>query len=120
MTCISQNVVKQLNLVSSGRKPIHTPSGSKIVCSYMVDILLPNKVIIPDVMVCDSDIGDQGLDMLIGMNIIAQGDFAVTNDQGKTVFSFCLPPRKPIDYVAQVKVEQTIGSLHGKGKRKKK
>jgi len=40
-----------------------------------------------------------GTDVLIGMNIINQGDFAVTNKDGKTVFSFRLPSVECLDFV---------------------
>lgn len=35
------------------------------------------------------------------MDIIGQGDFAVTNYQGKTVFSFRMPAAECIDFVKQ-------------------
>ena len=36
----------------------------------------------------DSEIGNQGIDVLIGMDIISMGDFAVSNFSGKRQFSF--------------------------------
>jgi hypothetical protein len=34
------------------------------------------------------------------MDIITMGDFAITNDNGKTVFSFVVPSKnKPIDFM---------------------
>ena len=30
--------------------------------------------------------------MLIGMDIIQRGDFSISNGEGKTLFSFVLPP----------------------------
>jgi hypothetical protein len=37
--------------------------------------------------------------MIIGMNIISLGDFAISNDNGKTVMSFRLPAANiPIDF----------------------
>jgi len=35
-----------------------------------------------------------GADVLIGMDIIMQGDFAISNGEGKTRFSFAIPPFK--------------------------
>ena len=45
----------------------------------------------------------QGADILIGMDIIGVGDFAVTNRDGKTKFSFRLPSRADIDFVVEDK-----------------
>lgn len=119
-TVISKNIVDQLNLIPIGKMSIRTPSGTDVVNTYLVNIILPNKVIVNNVTVCDSKIGDQGIDLLIGMDIITLGDFAVSNYDNKTVFSFRMPSVKRTDYVKEVNLEQLIGPRHGKGKRKKK
>ena len=41
-------------------------------------------------------------DILIGMDIISQGDLAVTNKQGKTVFTFQIPASHKIDFKAEL------------------
>ena len=43
-----------------------------------------------------------GVDVIIGMDVIGAGDFAVTHQNGKTTFSFCCPSRKEIDFVNEV------------------
>lgn len=43
------------------------------------------------------------VDALIGTDIISQGDFSVTNRDGKTVVSFGVPSIKHHDYVAEAK-----------------
>lgn len=118
-TCISYEVVKHLGLKPTGKKNIQTPSGKKEVFTYLVSVTLPNDVVIPDVEVCDSTIGDQGIGMLIGMDIITRGDFAVSNYEGKTVYSFRVPSITITDYVLQHRIKDKIGT-HGKGKRKSK
>lgn len=118
-TCISTDVVKKLSLVASGKKNICTPSGTTEVNTYLVDIILPNNVNIPNVEVCDSQIGEQHLGALIGMDIINLGDFAVSNVNGNTLFSFRTPSVQKIDFVSQINTQKIIGT-HGKGKRKKK
>lgn len=118
-TCISDDVVKNLDLVATGRQTIMTPSGSKDVNTYLVDIGLPNHVMISSVMVCDSDIGKQKIGVLLGMDIITTGDFCISNFNGKTVFSFRIPSKKTTDYVLEINVENLTGT-HGKGKRKHK
>lgn len=119
-TCISKDVAQSLSMVSTGKKDIHTPSSTEKVNTYLLDIVLPNKVEIKDVEVCETEIGNQGIDMLIGMDIILVGDFVVSNYDNKTVFSFRIPPKKEIDFVKQIKIEETIGPKHGTGKRKRK
>ena len=117
-TCISYDVVSKLNLVSTGKTRIQTPSGSKEVNTYLLDVILPNKVAIRDVPVLDSDIGAQGLGLLVGMDIIALGDFTVTNVERKTCFTFRIPSKQKVDYVKQIAASNTIGQKHGRGRRR--
>lgn len=119
-SCVSEDVINDLGLVPIGMQTIQTPSGSKDVNTYLVDIILPNRVRVEGVVVCGSDIGNQGIQILIGMDVINQGDFSVSNFEGKTVFSFRIPSKKTIDYVQEINIENVIGPKHGKGKRKKK
>jgi uncharacterized protein YchJ len=44
-----------------------------------------------------------GGDVLIGMDIITRGDFAVTNSDGRTTFSYRWPSTKRIDFVKEIK-----------------
>lgn len=119
-TAISKDVVEKLSLVPTGKTTIETPSGSNDYNTYLVDVLLPNNVNISDAEVFDSEIGKQGIGVLIGMDIITLGDFSVSNYDGKTVFSFRTPSQQQTDYVRQALVQNKIGQKHGQGKRKKK
>ena len=95
--CISYDLVKRLNLKPIGAMPIATPSGTAIYNKYMIDIELPNKIELKDVTVCESEIGSQKLDLIIGMNIINKGDFAISNFNGMTKFSFRIPTSSDIN-----------------------
>ena len=64
-----------------------------------MNIRLPNGVGFSGIRVTLGELGDA--DMLIGMDIINQGDFAVTNSNGKTKFSFRIPSQADIDFVAE-------------------
>ena len=115
-SCISHDVVSQLSLTPTGAKYIQTPSGLSQVNTYLVDVILPNNVYINDLVVCDSEIGAQGIGMLVGMDVINLGDFAVSNYADKTVFSFRIPSKKTTNYV----IEADKKLSHGKGTKKKK
>lgn len=118
-SCISQNVINKMCLIATGRMNVLTPQGSMQVGTYLVDIFLPNKVLIKDVSVCGSNIDNQNLDMLIGMDIISLGDFAITHSGDTTVFSFCTPSKKAIDFALSISFENKAGK-HGKGKKRRK
>ena len=49
----------------------------------------------------DSEIGKQKIGMLIGMDIISKGDFAVSNFDGNTVFTFRYPSNSEINFVKE-------------------
>lgn len=118
-SCLSHDVVKNLKLVPTGKKQVRTPSGSRIINTYIVDILLPNNVLITECEVMDSEIGAQGIGALIGMDIISEGDFAVSNVNGKTVFTFQCPSKHRIDFSKMARIQQVIGPAHGKNCRRK-
>lgn len=63
---------------------------------------LPNDKIIANLTVVGIDFNDD-VDVLIGMDIITLGDFALSNFEGKTVFTFRIPSVAEIDYVEENK-----------------
>ena len=66
----------------------------------MINIGLPNRVAFPSVLAIKSTL-PAGADVLIGMNIINEGDFAVTNLNGVTKFSFRVPSKTHIDFAEE-------------------
>lgn len=97
-SCISYDVVKSLNLIPISKKDIQTPSGRGIANQYLVNLILNKEVRIINLPVIDSCIGSQGIGILIGMDIISLGDFAVSNYMGNTFFSFRMPSQENIEY----------------------
>ena len=98
-----------------------TPSSqSDERSTYLVDIVLPNNVKVNDHVVIDSDIDNQNIGMLIGMDIITMGDFAVSNFNNQTIFTFRIPSECKTDYVQEIRISKLVGQKHGKGKRKRK
>lgn len=98
-TSISQRVVDELGLKTIGFGTNHTAGGNLTVTMHRVNIMLPMGVGISSLLVSCSDI--DGPDVLIGMDVIARGDFSVTNVDGKTTFSFRMPSLETVDYVKQ-------------------
>lgn len=94
---ITKKVVDSLKIAPTGIAEIHGVHGRNQVNTYIVDIALPNRVCIQNITVSEGILIDD-FDILIGMDIIQMGDFAIANAEGKTTFSFCIPPHKnPID-----------------------
>lgn len=99
---ITQRIVDDLQLIPVGSTNISTANGIVTVNTYFVDIWLPNHVTVKNVLVSCADLGDD-IDVLIGMDIIRHGDFAITNTDKSTTFSFRTPSIQEIDYVKESK-----------------
>ena len=95
---ITENVIVQCQLQPTGITEVHTAQGSHRTETYLVGIFLPNFVGFSSVRVSKGTL-PSAHDVLIGMDIIGSGDFAVTNKDGKTVFSFRMPSIERIDFV---------------------
>lgn len=119
-SCISHEVVSKLGLTPFGKQSVLTPSGEGIVDTYLVEVILPNNVMVSDLLVGDSEIGKQGIGILIGMDVISKGDFSVSNKDGKTIFTFRMPSLQVTDYVKQIAVQNKVGHKHGLKKSKHK
>ncbi len=113
---ISPQVAKDLGLIPIGMTNVHTTGSIERCNVYKIDLLLPNQVTVMDVRVTGMNI--YSADALIGMDIIALGDFAVTNAKGKTCFTFRTPSRRVIDFVKETEKENKHGGIKDKRKRK--
>ena len=102
---ISSEVVKGLNLYPISRCMTYHAQGQSLVNVYMVDMILPSKILVRDIQVTEGQLN--GFGMLIGMDIINLGDFALTHKNARTVFSFQIPSTHEYDFVKQI--EQGVG-----------
>jgi len=120
---ITQAVVDRCGLAPIGVTQVNGIHGSKQSEKYLVNIGLPNGVGFAGIQVTRGTM--LGVDVLIGMDIITKGDFAITNKDGKTTFSFRIPSEKTIDYVKehnQIMTQRAAfapQNASGKGKRGK-
>ena len=102
MSVISEELASKLNLEPVGEMLAETAGGKYVAKRYVVSISLPNRLNIENVMISSGKLGP-GIDLLIGMDIITLGDFAITNYNNKTVFSFRFPSCEVIDFVKDEK-----------------
>ena len=88
---ISPLIVQKLGLSSIDKSIMSGISYKNRVSDVVVaTIVLPNGKIINDKRFSVNEI--PGTEVLIGMDIITMGDFAISIVKGKTIFSFVTPP----------------------------
>lgn len=102
-TCsaITQKVVDENDLHFLTYTKVFTASEEKMCPVYLASIWLPNKLIFSAVKVTVLPINR--FDILIGMDIIGWGDFAFTNKNNTSLFSFCFPSQEHIDFTGKQK-----------------
>ena len=104
-TIINSRIISELNLKPSGKTNVRAVGNGGKVNEYLADtfsinIVLPNKVTIVGIVAAKGELS--GGDALIGMDIITNGDFAITNVNGKTKLSFRTPSVEEIDFVKEI------------------
>ena len=104
---IRPEVAKRLGLKPVAKGQMSTPSDKDIPTNiYLINIYLPNRAKITSIRAFEGTPNTCG--MLIGMDVISQGDFAVTNYNGRTVFSFRMPSMAEIDFVKKSYIDPVI------------
>ena len=100
ITSISEKIANTLSLKPSGKIDMQAAHNVASVNTYIVNVALPNRVVVGNIMVaCPKGLIDG--DVLIGMDIISNGDMAITNFGGNTKLTFSMPPWRDIDFVEQ-------------------
>jgi len=93
-SCVSVNTARRLGLLKVDTSDTVGVGGVFSSFVHLVDIILPNMISVRNVR--GTEFIDEGdFDVIIGMDIITCGDFAVSNYGGKTLVSFRVPPQNP-------------------------
>ena len=98
---VTEDVALKVGLAPTGVALVHGVQGSAHSAKYLLSLKLPNGVWFPAMTVTEGDL--LGADVLIGMDVIASGDFAVSNFGGKTVMTYRVPSVETIDFVKDVR-----------------
>ena len=101
---ITEKVVADLGLKSIDETVNYTAGGERKANVYLVNVRLPNNVVIPALRVVDGEI--KGADVLIGMDVIGVGDFSVTNRDSQTWMTFSMPSVRRLDFVEEHRQNQ--------------
>ena len=97
VSLISARVAKVLGLESIGKSGVSGYNeGINVKDTYLIHIGLPTRDIVTDIMAMEFDSDEY--DVVIGMDVICNGDLAITNQDDKTTFSFRIPSVAEIDF----------------------
>lgn len=87
ISAISKRLVSYMNLPVSGSQEIIAANNHHdVVDSYIVNLGLNSEVYFPLVQVSCLDMDEY--DIIIGMDLLNQGDLIISNVDGRTVFIF--------------------------------
>lgn len=97
-THIAQRIADKLGLEPEGVGKSYSADSIGYDNLYHLDIMLPNRQVIHNMEVYASAL--PGDEMLIGLDIICMGDFAISRKRdGGCMFSFRIPSRSERDFV---------------------
>lgn len=98
-SCISYEIVKMIEPKRISKSKIASAEKAVIEEIFSISVALSDEITFRDVAVKATDLTEKDADMLIGMDIIARGDFEVRNLHGITQFAFRIPPKnEPINF----------------------
>lgn len=101
-SAISDRLAAQMQLPSEDFARVSTASGMLRVPVYLIQLGLPNHLVFEEVEAVEFAYSDEDdCDLIIGMDIMTQGDLAITHLEGKTVFSFRIPSLHRVDFEAE-------------------
>lgn len=89
-SCISARIASACNLKPVSAMKMVSAHGLSLAQVYEVSILLPNKISFSSVPVVEVA-GSKFFDVIIGMDILSQSDFAFSSNNAESCFSMRIP-----------------------------
>ena len=111
---LRQDIVESIGLKQRGYKTIIGVTGQSVRNTYFANVKLNNQDISFDMEITGVDLisSDAQEAMLIGMDVIQQGDFSISNFEGKTVMTFRRPSQRRIDYCEDINLYNKYLKIH--------
>ncbi|MCY4151796.1 MAG: hypothetical protein OXE94_06115 [Aestuariivita sp.] len=113
-TAVSSQVVDDLGLIPLYPETVETVAGSFETHAYLINIYLPNGAAVLGLEVTRNTL--KGCDVLVGMDIISMGDFAVTQKMGSSIMTCQILSSHSTDYVKEINAENKSASRRSKRK----
>lgn len=101
-TCIPEKLIEKFGIDSNSDLDFVSTSSGKIKSkTYDIIVILDDKLEVPVDALKHNHIHEEGVDLLIGMDIIFRGDFAISTYNNETCFSFRYPSKGLIDFTSE-------------------
>ena len=112
ITYITEEFVKELNLPTTGER-IKTKALKTIQEGLVIkaNIGFPKDNVFSNWSAVSMIRDNPNFDIIIGMDIIKRGDFAISNQNGHTIFTFRVPSESEIRFTDNSVSEQDIPAL---------
>ena len=98
---VTTDFVQRLGLIQTGITEVHHGDGSSMRNTYLVNFYLPNGVGLLGITATEFPAKHSQFSVLVGMDVICEGDFSITNAGGHTWMSFRTPSSVAVDYVVE-------------------
>ena len=98
-TVVTRRVVEDCNLKAIGMSRVRGVNDVRSAEAYLINTRLLNDVEFGNLRVIGTERLSGGADVPIGMDIIGAGDFAVSNYEGRTTFTFRCLSQERIDFL---------------------
>lgn len=92
-----------MGLIAIDRVKVQHAGGTSEENVYLINIYLPNNIAISPIRVTECEDNQGHFGIIVGMDIISHGDFAISNYNNNTVFTFRLPSVQEINFVEDYK-----------------
>lgn len=93
---ITRKIIDKLKLLPVGVCQVAGIHGTEYEYTYYVDLTIPGNMTFNTLEVTEGELED--VDVLIGMDVISQGDFCISNGNNETVVAFRSPAQKAIKF----------------------
>ncbi len=93
---ITRNIIDNLKLQPVGVCQVAGIHGTEYEYTYYINLTVPGDMTFKTLEVSEGDLED--VDFLVGMDVISQGDFCISNGNNETIVAFRSPPGEPIKF----------------------
>ena len=110
MSVISTEVVQEMDLIPVDAVKVRSLTGERESPVYLVNVTLHGASGLPDIKIEGVRVAAGDLEVasvLIGMDIIGLGDFAISHENDEVLMSYRYPPLRTIDFARDA--AQTLG-----------